>query len=137
MEVVLKIMIHAAEGLHAAHELCAADGTALQLVHRDVSPQNIMVGFDGVSLVTDFGIAKAMGRTSKTSTGVLKGPLGSLAPEQLRFEEPDRRADLFALGVVLFELLTARRLYKSREGTDGPRRILTEPPPDLADVRDD
>ncbi len=137
MEVVLKIMIHAAEGLHAAHELCAADGTALQLVHRDVSPQNIMVGFDGVSLVTDFGIAKAMGRTSKTSTGVLKGKLGYLAPEQLRFEEPDRRADLFALGVVLFELLTARRLYKSREGTDGPRRILTEPPPDLADFRDD
>ncbi len=137
MEVALKIVIHAAEGLHAAHELRGADGTPLQLVHRDVSPQNIMVGFDGVSLVTDFGIAKAMGRTSRTSTGVLKGKLGYLAPEQLRFEEPDRRADLFALGVVLFELLTARRLYKSRDGTDGPRRILSEPPPDLADYRDD
>ncbi|HMR78999.1 MAG TPA: serine/threonine-protein kinase, partial [Polyangiaceae bacterium] len=83
MEVALKIVIHAAEGLHAAHELRGADGTPLQLVHRDVSPQNIMVGFDGVSLVTDFGIAKAMGRTSRTSTGVLKGKLGYLAPEQL------------------------------------------------------
>ncbi|MEZ4219914.1 MAG: serine/threonine-protein kinase [Polyangiaceae bacterium] len=137
MEVALKIVMHAAEGLHAAHELVGADGELLHIVHRDVSPQNIMVGFDGVALVTDFGIAKAMGRVSRTSTGVLKGKWGYLAPEQLRFEEPDRRADLFALGVVLFELLTGRRLYKSKEGADGPRRILTEPPPDLADYRDD
>ncbi len=137
MEVALKIVMHAAEGLHAAHEQAGPDGRPLELVHRDVSPQNIMIGFDGVTLVTDFGIAKALGRVSKTSTGVLKGKLGYLAPEQLRFEEPDRRADLFALGVVLFELLTGRRLYKSREGTDGPRRILSEPPPDLADYRDD
>lgn len=137
MEVALKIVIHAAEGLHAAHELVGPDGAALELVHRDVSPQNIMVGFDGVSLVTDFGVAKALGRTTKTSTGVLKGKLGYLAPEQLRFEEPDRRADLFALGVVLFELLSGCRLYKNGDGLEGPRRILNEPPPDLTDYRDD
>jgi serine/threonine-protein kinase len=137
MEVALRIAVQVAEGLHAAHELVGPDGTRLELVHRDVSPQNILLGFDGIARVTDFGVAKALGRTSKTSTGVLKGKLGYISPEQLRFEEPDRRADLFALGVVLFELLTGQRLYRSQDGMDGPRRILTEPPPDLADHRDD
>jgi eukaryotic-like serine/threonine-protein kinase len=137
MALALGIAREVAEGLHAAHELLGADGTPLELVHRDVSPQNVLLGFDGIARVTDFGIAKALGRVAKTSTGVLKGKLGYISPEQLRFEEPDRRADLFALGVVLFELLTGQRLYRSREGTDGPRRILTEPPPDLADYRDD
>jgi serine/threonine protein kinase len=102
-----------------------------------VSPQNLLVGYDGVTRVSDFGIAKALGRTTATSTGVLKGKLAYMAPEQLRFEEPDRRADLFALGVVLFELLSGRRLYRSEQDLDGPRRILTEPPPDIADHRDD
>jgi eukaryotic-like serine/threonine-protein kinase len=137
MEVCLGIARDAAEGLHAAHELAAPDGTPLELVHRDVSPENVLLGFDGVARVTDFGIAKALGRTTRTSTGVLKGKLGYMAPEQLRFEEPDRRADLFALGVVLFELLSGKRLYRSEGDLDGPRRILTEPPPDLADHRDD
>jgi serine/threonine-protein kinase len=137
LEVALRIAIAVAEGLHAAHELVGPDGARLELVHRDVSPQNILVGFDGIARVTDFGVAKALGRSSKTSTGILKGKLGYLAPEQLRFEEPDRRADLFALGIVLFELLTGKRLYQSKETSDGPRRILNEPPPDLADYRDD
>jgi eukaryotic-like serine/threonine-protein kinase len=137
IEIPLRIALSVAEGLHAAHELVGPDGACLQLVHRDVSPQNILLGFDGVARVTDFGVAKAMGRVSKTSTGILKGKLGYISPEQLRFEEPDRRADLFALGVVLFELLTGQRLYRSHEGTEGARRILSEPPPDLADYRDD
>ena len=137
LEVALRIAIAVAEGLHAAHELVGPDGARLELVHRDVSPQNILVGFDGMARVTDFGVAKALGRSSKTSTGILKGKLGYLSPEQLRFEEPDRRADLFALGIVLFELLTGKRLYRSQESADGPRRILNEPPPDLADYRDD
>jgi serine/threonine-protein kinase len=137
MAVALRIALQVADGLHAAHELAGPSGEPLELVHRDVSPQNVLIGFDGIARVTDFGIAKALGRVSKTSTGVLKGKLGYISPEQLRFEEPDRRADLFALGVVMFELLTGQRLYRSMEGTDGPRRILTEPPPDLADYRDD
>jgi serine/threonine protein kinase len=137
MDVCLRIARDAAEGLHAAHELTADDGSALCLVHRDVSPQNLLVGYDGVTRVSDFGIAKALGRTTATSTGVLKGKLAYMAPEQLRFEEPDRRADLFALGVVLFELLSGQRLYRSEQDLDGPRRILTEPPPDIADHRDD
>jgi eukaryotic-like serine/threonine-protein kinase len=137
IEVCVRVARDVARGLHAAHELVDADGRHLNLVHRDVSPQNILVSFDGTARVTDFGIAKALGRTTRTATGALKGKFGYMAPEQLRFEEPDRRADLFALGVVLFELLSGRRLYDSRGSLEGPRRVLTEPPPDLTEYRDD
>jgi len=137
LEVALRIAQHAALGLHAAHDLMAPDGTPLSLVHRDVSPHNIIVGFDGVARVTDFGIAKALGRLSRTSTGILKGKLGYMSPEQLRFRMPDRRSDLFSLGVVLFELLAARRLYPGKFGEASALRILEEPPPDLLEFRDD
>ena len=137
MQVAVRICMDAARGLHAAHEVRAEDGTVLRLVHRDVSPQNILVGFDGTVRVTDFGIAKALGNSSRTSAGVLKGNMGYLAPEQLRFEEPDRRSDFFSLGVTLYELLSGRRLYPNKTGFDGTRRILTEPPPDIGEVRND
>jgi serine/threonine-protein kinase len=137
LQIALRIVIDAARGLHAAHEVLGPDGEPLRLVHRDVSPQNILVGFDGVTRVTDFGVAKAFGRTTQTVTGVLKGKLGYMAPEQLRFQPVDRRADLFALGVVLYELLVGGRLYRSSEEYDGVRRILEEPPPDLGDKRED
>lgn len=137
LQVCMRIMAQVAEGLHAAHELHDREGRPLGLVHRDVSPVNVLLGYDGTARVTDFGVARALGRTTKTSTGFLKGKLGYMSPEQLRFEEPDRRSDLFALGVVLFELIVLERLYVSRDGQEGPRRILTEPPPDLADHRDD
>jgi serine/threonine protein kinase len=137
VSVAVEIAMHAAEGLHAAHELRDADGEPLALVHRDVSPQNILVGFDGVARLTDFGVAKAYGRSTRTSTGVLKGKLGYMPPESLRFEELDRRADLFSLGVVLFELLTGKRLYAASDGAMSARRILGEPPPDLGQERED
>jgi eukaryotic-like serine/threonine-protein kinase len=137
MQVCLRIAMQVAEGLHAAHQLSDRDGRSLGLVHRDVSPGNILIGYDGVARVTDFGVARALGRTTRTQTGFLKGKFGYMSPEQLRFEEPDRRSDLFALGVVLFELMTARRLYANQDGMDGARRVLNEPPPDLADHRDD
>jgi serine/threonine-protein kinase len=137
LQIALRIVMDAAQGLHAAHELKDARGRSLGLVHRDVSPQNLLVGYDGVTRVTDFGIAKALGRTTHTATGVLKGKFGYLAPEQLRFDEPDRRSDVFSLGVVLFELLSGQRLYKNREGMDGAKRILNEPPPDIGEHRDD
>jgi len=130
-----EIARQAAEGLHAAHEQRGHDGEPLALVHRDVSPPNLLVGFDGTVRVTDFGIAKAIGRTSRTITGELKGKLGYMSPEQLRFDELDRRSDLFSLGVVLVELLTGTRLYPASE--DGPRRILSEPPPDVGELRPD
>ena len=126
LDVALRIAIDVARGLHAAHELTAPDGRPLSLVHRDVSPQNVLLGFDGVARVTDFGIAKAMGRSARTSTGILKGKLGYMAPEQLRFSGQDRRSDLFAFGVVLYELLTARRLYPGQRGEETARRILED-----------
>ena len=137
LQVCLRIAVDAARGLHAAHVLRDDSGRAMNLVHRDVSPQNLLVGYDGVTRVTDFGIAKALGGATKTATGVLKGKFGYMSPEQLRFEEADQRSDLFALGVVLFELVSGARLYPNRNGMDGSRRILTEPPPDLGDHRDD
>ncbi|HVY38286.1 MAG TPA: serine/threonine-protein kinase, partial [Polyangia bacterium] len=137
MTVALRIAAQVAAGLHAVHETRGPDGKLLQLIHRDVSPQNVLIAFDGTARVSDFGIAKALGRATRTTTGVLKGKVGYLAPERLRFEEPDRRADLFSFGVVLFELLAGRRLYDGADDAEGPRRILNEPPPDLGDVRDD
>lgn len=133
----LHIGMQAAEGLHAAHELVGLDGQRLGLVHRDISPHNILVGFDGLARVTDFGIARALGRSQKTSTGILKGKLGYMSPEQLSFEAQDQRSDLFSFGVTLFELLTAQRLYPNGDGPQSARRILHEPPPDIADYRDD
>lgn len=133
--VCTHVLAQVARGLHAAHELVDSDGRALHLVHRDVSPQNILLGQDGVVRVTDFGVAKALGRSSHTSTGLLKGKVGYMSPEQLRFEPLSRRSDLFALGVVLVELLTSRRLYPGRDAALAARRILHDPPPDLGDIR--
>ncbi|MBI2896973.1 MAG: serine/threonine protein kinase [Deltaproteobacteria bacterium] len=137
VQLCVQIVRQAALGLHAAHDLVGHDGAPMGLVHRDVSPQNILVGFDGVARVTDFGVAKAFGRITRTTTGLLKGKVGYMSPEQLRFEEPDRRGDIFSLGVVLYELLGARRLYPSSDGPASARRILDEPPPDIGEVRDD
>ncbi len=129
------IVSQIARGLHAAHELMDAAGNHLALVHRDVSPQNVLVGRDGLVRVTDFGISKALGRSSHTSTGLLKGKLGYMSPEQLRFETVDRRSDLFALGIVFYELVTRTRLFRGTEANEVARRILDEPPPDIGDAR--
>ena len=137
LQLCAEIGAQIARGLHAAHELVAHDGTPLHLVHRDVSPSNILVGFDGLVRVADFGIAKALGQRSRTSTGLLKGKIGYMSPEQLQFREPDRRSDLFALGVLLYELATGKRLYKGQSAMDDARRILHEPPPDVAELRPD
>lgn len=131
LQLCAKICAQIADGLHAAHELVGPDGTPLALVHRDVSPQNVLIGYDGVCRVTDFGIAKALGQSTKTATGVFKGKLGYMSPEQFRFEKIDRRSDLFSLGVILYELVTSQRLYGGGGEGDGPFRILNEPPPDL------
>jgi eukaryotic-like serine/threonine-protein kinase len=137
VQLCVSICAQIAEGLHAAHELEASDGRPLNLVHRDVSPQNVIVGYDGIVRLTDFGIAKALGQSTRTQTGLLKGKFGYMSPEQLRFEEPDRRSDLFSLGVVLYEALSGERLYRNLEGMDGTRRLLEEPPPDIGEVRSD
>jgi serine/threonine protein kinase len=99
------------EGLHYAHKKTDPSGAPMNIIHRDVSPQNILVGFEGEVKVIDFGIAKAANRASKTQAGVLKGKFGYMSPEQVRGLPTDRRSDIFAVGVLLYEMLTGERLF--------------------------
>lgn len=109
--VSLQIVADTLEGLSAAHELRDADGRPYKLVHRDVSPHNILINLDGWAKVGDFGIMKAAGKTSNTKTGELRGKLAYMSPEQARGVAVDHRTDLFAVGVILWELLTGKRLF--------------------------
>ena len=111
LAVASSIMVDVLHGLHAAHEATSDRGQPLEIVHRDVSPHNIMVGSDGVTRVLDFGVAKAMGRMQATGAGEVKGKVAYMAPEQVRGERVDRRCDVYAAGVVLWETLTGRRLF--------------------------
>jgi eukaryotic-like serine/threonine-protein kinase len=113
LEHVLAIVCAAAAGLHHAHEQRGPDRTPLCIVHRDVSPANIMIGYDGGVKVADFGIAKAAHRTTETRSGTLKGKVAYMSPEQCVGEAVDRRSDVFSLGIVLYELVTVRRLFKA------------------------
>jgi serine/threonine protein kinase len=110
-DVIVAIVCGALRGLHAAHQAKDAEGEPLHIVHRDVSPHNVIVGVDGVARVIDFGVAKASGRGQTTRAGQAKGKLAYMPPEQLRGEDVDRRADVYAAGVVLWEALTGRRLF--------------------------
>ncbi len=111
--VTASILSGSLHGLHAAHEAVDELGAPLNIVHRDVSPQNIIVGADGVPRVLDFGIAKAVSRSQSTEGGRVKGKVSYMAPEQLTCRPVDRRADIFAAGIVLWEALTMRRLFKA------------------------
>jgi serine/threonine-protein kinase len=123
------VVAYAAAGLHYAHQLTDAAGNLLGLVHRDVSPQNIMISFEGSVKVIDFGIARALGRLGDTNSGSLKGKLGYMAPEQARGEAVDRRADIFSLGVVLWECVAARRLFLRENELATLRAVVYEPIP--------
>jgi serine/threonine-protein kinase len=111
--VALRIVLDALAGLHAAHELTDPEGKPLDIVHRDVSPPNLLVGVDGITRITDFGIARASSRLGEsTKKGEIKGKVGYMAPEQLRSAALDRRSDVYAVGVVLWELLTGQRAFR-------------------------
>ena len=110
--LVCHVIQRAAEGLDHAHRKRDQAGRELNIVHRDVSPQNILLSYDGEVKVIDFGIAKAAGWGTNTQTGVLKGKFGYMSPEQVMGEKVDRRSDVFALGVCLYELLTGERLFQ-------------------------
>ncbi len=125
----VRIILDTLAGLEAAHELCGDDGSPLNIVHRDVSPQNILIGLDGSARITDFGVARAATRLSTTRTGQLKGKLAYMAPEQARGSDVDRRADVFALGIVLWETLAQRRLFKGDAEAETLNRVLYEPIP--------
>ncbi|MCW5801754.1 MAG: protein kinase, partial [Deltaproteobacteria bacterium] len=126
---VLTVIAGAAAGLHHAHERIGIDGRPLDIVHRDVSPSNLMVGFDGGVKVVDFGVAKAADRMQETHAGTVKGKISYLSPEQCRGMELDRRSDLFSLGIVFWELLATERLYKRASDFENMTAIVNEPPP--------
>ena len=130
------LVVEVLEGLDYAHDLCDFDGRALDIVHRDVSPQNVFLTFDGHVKVLDFGIAKTKSRESQTERGVLKGKVRYMAPEQASGSEVDRRADLFATGVLLWELLTGERLH-SGETTQVLLRVVSEVAPRVSSRRPD
>jgi eukaryotic-like serine/threonine-protein kinase len=111
MGTVLSIVLGALYGLQAAHQATNENGEPLEIVHRDISPQNILVGIDGVARVLDFGVAKAAFRLQSTRDGQIKGKLSYMAPEQIAQGPVDRRADIYALSIVLWEALTRRRLF--------------------------
>jgi serine/threonine-protein kinase len=125
---ILAAVLH---GLAAAHATCDANGQPLGLVHRDVSPQNILVGVDGTARLLDFGIARALGQRHVTPEGEVRGKIGYMAPEQLSGEPLTARADLYACSVVLWELLTGRRLFLGESEAVTLARVLsyTAPPP--------
>jgi len=123
------IVANAAAGLQHAHTLCDVTGTELRVVHRDVSPQNVLISFEGAVKVIDFGVARALGRVTSTNTGGVKGKFGYMSPEQARGEIVDARSDIFALGVVLWEIVCARRLFKRETDLATLRAIVDEPVP--------
>ncbi|HYP99710.1 MAG TPA: serine/threonine-protein kinase [Polyangiaceae bacterium] len=123
LPVVTRIICDALDGLHAAH-IASLAGRCLNIVHRDVSPQNIMVGADGNTRVLDFGIAQAAVRSHVTASGTVKGKLAYMSPEQLQAREVNARADIFAAGVVLWEALTGKRLFFSADARDTADRVL-------------
>ena len=122
--VAARIFIDMLSGLHAAHELADKDGTDLSVVHRDVSPQNVLVGVDGVARITDFGIAKTEARVSDAGAAQIKGKLAYMAPEQLEGAVVTRRTDLYAAGVVLWETLTGRRLFRGDTDLDTVQLVV-------------
>ncbi|WP_437333073.1 protein kinase domain-containing protein [Sorangium sp. So ce394] len=126
--IVLRIFLDVLAGLHAAHELTGSEGEPLNLVHRDVSPQNVIVGIDGVSRITDFGVARAETRLMSTQGNALKGKLSYMAPEQIQAEQVDRRSDVYSAGVVLWEMLTEERLFKADNDGALIAQILKGPP---------
>ena len=140
--IAASVIAGALEGLHAAHEAVGEHGEPLGIVHRDVSPHNIMVGNDGIARVLDFGVAKATNRLQTTRDGQIKGKIEYMAPEQLRGSLVDRRTDIYAAACCLWEILTGRRLYvadnqvalwgKVMEGNlQPPSSVMPEVPPAL------
>ena len=137
-ELVVPLVIDALEGLHAAHTLIDDDDKPLELVHRDVSPQNILIGVDGIARVIDFGIAKASARRSSTREGRMKGKLAYMAPEQLIEDAAvDCRSDIFAAGVLLWTVLTGKRLFQADSEGATVHNIVTKvvPPPSSVGFR--
>ncbi len=137
LPIVVRVMVDTLSGLHAAHETTDKRGEPLELVHRDISPANVLVGADGICRITDFGVARARSRLSSTEGGKIKGKISYMAPEQLLAEKVDRRTDAYAAAVVLWETLTGQRLFVAENdgallskliagATRSPREVVEE-----------
>jgi serine/threonine protein kinase len=127
--VLLRVLVDICAGLHAAHELCDAAGVPCELVHRDVSPHNVLVGLDGTAKLIDFGVAKARHRAAHDTTfGALKGKLQFMSPEQARSGEVDRRADIWSVGAVLFFMLAGHGPFEMDERSETLRFLLSGTP---------
>ncbi len=135
IETVVDIIARAAAGLQAAHSLRNDDGELLDLVHRDVSPSNVMIGYDGSVKLIDFGVAKARTEANQTEAGMVKGKFGYMSPEQIQAHPLDRRSDLFSLGIVAWEALTLCRLYSGHRDLEIMRMICDEEPVPPSDLR--
>ncbi len=131
---VAAIVANVCDGLHHAHDLKDQTGRPLNLVHRDVSPQNVMVSFEGQTKVVDFGIAKAETDRPPTVAGIVKGKFSYMSPEQITGNAVDRRSDVYSLGIVMFECLASRRLYRGDTPEEIARLILEHRAPRLRDV---
>ena len=136
-EVSARILAEAARGLHDAHEATTPLGEPLRIIHRDVSPQNILVDRAGRTRITDFGVARAMQRHGHTQTGELKGKMAYFAPEQAVGGEIDRRLDVFALGIVAWETLCGRRLFRGDNPLMTLKKITEAPVPSIRQYRTD
>lgn len=127
--VAVRVIADACAGLHAAHELRDESGNALGLVHRDISPQNILITYDGVVKIVDFGVAKAAGRTAAdTNAGQIKGKPPYMSPEQALGEDIDRRTDLFALGIILYQLTTGKHPFRGESDVITLQNIVSDRP---------
>lgn len=134
--VMIRVVLDASEGLRAFHELRDESGALLGCVHRDISPANLLVGLDGVSRITDFGLAKPLLAAERTtSNGTLRGKLGYMAPEYVRGKAIDARVDVFAMGIVLWEALARKRLFRGENDAETLDRIQHTDAPKLVDVR--
>jgi serine/threonine-protein kinase len=126
-----RVVADAAAALDFAHKAKSPAGQPLDLIHRDVSPQNVIVGFSGAVKLIDFGVAKATNKITRTATGIIKGKYAYMSPEQARGEDLDSRSDIFGLGIVLYEVLTHQRLFKRENDTATLKAVvgLKVPPP--------
>ena len=122
--VCARVASNVCSGLHAAHELKGIEGESLGLVHRDVSPRNILLTYDGFVKLIDFGVAYAQGRISQTDVGTLKGKIGYMSPEQLRCEPLDRRSDIFSLGVMLYQIVTGKQPFNGMTDMERLKKIM-------------
>jgi serine/threonine protein kinase len=126
LSLAVSIIAELATGLHAAHEATGSDGQSLQLVHRDISPSNVLLGIHGEVKLSDFGVAKTRSRSYHTVSGSIKGKAPYMSPEQILGGQLDRRSDLYSVGILMFELVTRTRLFSAANNAKAMQMILAD-----------